>query len=355
MTAPSPGTSSVSIRPPSVTDAISGLLLEYSASAVTSRREPSLNRAVTAICRLNDLRRRQPVGRRHDQPDDLGIGVRAEGGPLPNPAEQRLVIAGANAQPFAAAVSHRAGGLVQEYARLRGRQEKAPPARLARQGVEIDPRLKAQQRQAETVLASRFAVTGAAVASELAEDRRNLVREIDRLFSLGILDGHGHFHGFALELGKDIRGPILRRRKQSVGVDLCDLGIDDADSFDLPGQVANPAVGVMTGDDELLQLPGSRAPRSLSGSADRRAQFALADEAESFPGRRHWHINAPRTEQGKPARGQLFDRAFHLRYSSTETRSWHDGAWHDAERRTTLAQSRQRTSAHAELAAFDTG
>ena len=48
------------------------------------------------------------------------------------------------------------------------------------EGLVIEFRHEAEQRQGEAVLAARLAVAAAAVAAELGEDRHDLVGEVDR-------------------------------------------------------------------------------------------------------------------------------------------------------------------------------
>src|SRR5262249_47226087 len=102
--------------------------------------------------------------------------VRRAGGAsaLLNPAQQSLVILGADLQPPASAVSQAAGRLEQEQAPLGSGRKDAPAARLLDNRFKVQVRLVAQQRQLESVLTGCLAVTAAAVATKLGEDRHNI-------------------------------------------------------------------------------------------------------------------------------------------------------------------------------------
>src|SRR5690606_18611890 len=103
----------------------------------------------------------------------------AVGGSLGNPTQQQVVLIGALFQPAAPAVGQLVERFAQQQTELRGRRKNAPPTVLLDQPLEVLFGIEAQQRQAEAVLAARFAMAAAGVAARLGEDRHNLVGEVD--------------------------------------------------------------------------------------------------------------------------------------------------------------------------------
>ena len=101
----------------------------------------------------------------------------------------------------------------RKQARVRGGGEQPPAAALLHQGLVVEVRLEAEQREPEPVLAARLAVAAAGVAAELGEDRHDLVGEVDRQVLVGVLDRQRDGHALVAELCDELCG----RRWPSAG------------------------------------------------------------------------------------------------------------------------------------------
>src|SRR5690349_8174147 len=106
----------------------------------------------------------------------IGGGCRRS---LSNPIPQDLIRFAPRFEPLTAAVRHFPGGLEQQQTALGRRARDAPPAPLFDQCLEIKAGVEPEQRQFESVLPAGFAVAAPRVATEPAEDRLDVVGEVD--------------------------------------------------------------------------------------------------------------------------------------------------------------------------------
>ncbi len=116
---------------------------------------------------------------KHADLGDLRIGRAAEGRAAGDPAADELIFVGADFEAFAARVGHGAGRLLQQQAKFGSGREQAPATVFLDECLIIELGNEAQERQAKAILPARFAVAAAAVATELGEDRHDMVAEID--------------------------------------------------------------------------------------------------------------------------------------------------------------------------------
>src|ERR1051325_8558951 len=140
-------------------------------------------------------------------------------------------------------MGHVARWLAQEQAEFGSRGNDPSATGFARQGLEIDLGLETQERETEAVLPGRFAVAGAAVAPELAADRHDFVREIDRLFAVGAFHMDANLDRFAIRLSDELGRAVRDARRQSLRINAHHRAVGRA-ILDLPGQITNAAVGV---------------------------------------------------------------------------------------------------------------
>ena len=147
-------------------------------------RRDVLRRAVGVVGDHHELllaARRERARRRQDfDLAHLRIIRLAERQALLDPAVDQSIGDGIGLHPLPAAMRDQAGRLQQQQAALGRSGEQTPAAAFLHQVVVILARLEAQERQAKAVLPARLAVTAAAIAGELGEDRDDLIREVDR-------------------------------------------------------------------------------------------------------------------------------------------------------------------------------
>src|SRR5207244_3641650 len=98
---------------------------------------------------------------------------------LRNPSDQEFVIARADFNALAAAVRDGGGGFEQEQRAIGCGRRQSAAARFIDEPFVVFSRLKTEKRKSETILPARFSVAAAAVAAGFAENRDDLVGEID--------------------------------------------------------------------------------------------------------------------------------------------------------------------------------
>ena len=153
-----------------------------------------LGRAVAVVGDGHDLLRpfalHQPLARKHFDARHRGVGLLAIRHALLDPPMHQPISGGVDLDPLTAAVRQPGRGLEQQQALLGGRGKEPAAAPFLHEILVVFCRLKAQQRQTKAVLPARLAVAAAAVAAVLGEERRDLIRKIDRQ----ILNEVGHLH-----------------------------------------------------------------------------------------------------------------------------------------------------------------
>ena len=98
---------------------------------------------------------------------------------LRDPVAQNPIVVARLVEPPTATVRHAGRGLEQQQAAIRSGGRQPPSSGFLDQRFVIHLRLKPEQRELEAVLPGRLAVTAAAVASELRQDRHDIGPEID--------------------------------------------------------------------------------------------------------------------------------------------------------------------------------
>ena len=119
-------------------------------------------------------------------------------------------------------------------------------------------RVESKQRKLETILAAGLTVTSAAVAVQFREDRRDLIREIDRNIIGQSCHFNGQFSGHSRANRLHDGFAIFERSHVSNRVDL-----NDANRFNnvlnFPGLITQLTTGVDPGRDQLLpSIPASQ-------------------------------------------------------------------------------------------------
>ena len=107
--------------------------------------------------------------------DDRRVGVAAVGSALLDPAIEHAIFVASHIHPLPAAMRVAAAGLQEQQAFAGRRGEQAATTALFDEELVVVLRIETEQREFEAVLSARLAVTAAAVAAELGEDRHDLV------------------------------------------------------------------------------------------------------------------------------------------------------------------------------------
>src|SRR4029079_5132362 len=121
---------------------------------------------------------------------DDGVLLAAVRHALGDPADDQPIFVAVLLQLVAAAARDSRDALEEEQAVLGRRGEEAPAERLLDQVLVVVTGLEPEEREPEAVLAAALTVAAAAVAAELREDRRDLVREVDERRVDVVLDLH---------------------------------------------------------------------------------------------------------------------------------------------------------------------
>ena len=157
----------------------------------------------------------QPVLGVHLHTHHRGVGLFATRHAHGHPAGDQGEVMAVRIKPRATAVRQNGRALEEQQAVGGGRRAQAPAAALFHEVLVIFVRLKAEQREAEPILAAAFAVATAAVTTGLGEDRHDFVGEIDRLHHAVFGHGNLHFALHAVDGGGNGRLPIAQRRHQA--------------------------------------------------------------------------------------------------------------------------------------------
>ena len=201
-----------------------------------------------------------PLGRHGFDPHDgRAVGL-AQRHPLLDPTPQQPIGRRVDFEPLAAAMGTLPGRLGQQQRTIGSGRKDAPPVPLLDQRVVIERRVDSHQRQLEPVLARCLAVAAAAVAAEFAQDRLDVVGEIDGTHHAVALHLDRHVDRQLMTVGRigradfDVDSAVAGRNHHAV-VDAGDLRVGRT-ILDLVRHVGHAAVRTVGGDDQLHAFVG---------------------------------------------------------------------------------------------------